>query len=64
MKQPFNFFFLFAVTRLFDISEHKTNRQLVGGSVLVDDIQNRVVVGEVGLVVHSPLEGGIGAFSH
>lgn len=32
--------------------------------MLVDDVEDSVVVGEEGLVVHGPLEGGVGAFQH
>lgn len=42
----------------------ETHRQLVDGGVLVDDVEDGVVVGEEGLVVHGPLEGGVRAFEH
>lgn len=42
----------------------KTHRQLVDGSVLINDIEDSVVVGEEGLVVNSPLKCGVGAFKH
>lgn len=49
---------------LFEPEGKKTHRQLVDGSVLIDDIEDSVVVGEEGLVVNSPLKCGVGAFKH
>lgn len=42
----------------------ETHCELVHGSVLVDDIEDGVVVGEVRLVIHRPFKCGIGAFAH
>jgi len=42
----------------------EAHRELVGGRVLVDDVEHSVVIGEVRLVIHCPLECGIGAFEH
>lgn len=47
-------------------SEHvtETHCELVDSSVLVDDIEDSVVIGEVGLVIHCPFKCGIGPFKH
>lgn len=42
----------------------ETHCELVDSSVLVDDIENSVVIGEVGFVIHCPLKCGTGAFTH
>lgn len=42
----------------------ETHCELVDGSMLVDDIENSVVIGEVGLVIHCPFKCGTGAFKN
>lgn len=42
----------------------ETHCELVDGCVLIDDIENRVVISEVGLVIHCPFKCGTGASKH
>lgn len=42
----------------------ETHRELVDGSMLVDDIEDSVVIGEKGLVINGPFKCGVGAFKH
>lgn len=42
----------------------ETHCELVDGSVLVDDVEDSVVIGEEGLVVHCPFKCGIGPLKH
>lgn len=42
----------------------ETHCELVVGSVLVDDIKDSVVIGEIGLVIHCPFKCGIGTFKN
>lgn len=46
------------------MNARKTHSELVDGSMLVDDIEDSVVIGEKWLVIHCPFKCGIGALKH